>query len=132
MSVGLTGLAHVGIRVHDLDRSRAFYEQLGFEFVLGPIGPEPVAILTHPSGLEVNLILNAGEADAPNILMDVNEKHAGYTHMALAVESLEAAQKAVAAAGIRVSGEPVTFPGGAQAFFIRDPDGNVIELHQPV
>ena len=42
----ITGIAHVGIRVHDLDRSRAFYELLGFEFVVGPVGPEPVAILT--------------------------------------------------------------------------------------
>ena len=47
----ITGIAHVGIRVHDLDRARAFYERLGFEFVVGPVGPEPVAILSHPSGL---------------------------------------------------------------------------------
>ena len=52
----ITGMAHVGIRVHDLARSRAFYEKLGFAFVVGPIGPEPVAILRHPTGVEINLI----------------------------------------------------------------------------
>ncbi len=49
----ITGIAHVGIRVHDLGRARAFYQRLGFEFVIGPVGPEPVAILIHPSGVEV-------------------------------------------------------------------------------
>ena len=44
----IKGLAHVGVRVHDLARSRAFYERLGFRLVAGPIGPEPVAILVHP------------------------------------------------------------------------------------
>ena len=39
----ITGIAHIGIRVHDLARSRSFYEQLGFHFVVGPVGPEPVA-----------------------------------------------------------------------------------------
>ena len=41
---------HVGIRVTDLDKARNFYAQLGFEFLVGPIGPEPVAIMEHPSG----------------------------------------------------------------------------------
>ena len=58
----ITGIAHIGIRVHDLARSRSFYEQLGFHFVVGPVGPEPVAILTHPSGITINFILIAAEA----------------------------------------------------------------------
>jgi lactoylglutathione lyase len=76
----ITGIAHIGIRVHDLARSRSFYELLGFQFVTGPVGPEPVAILAHPSGITINFILNAAEAAAPNVLMDVAEKHPGYTH----------------------------------------------------
>jgi len=54
-----------------LARSRAFYSKLGFEFVVGPVGPEPVAIMKHPAGVEVNFILNANVAEAPNVLMDV-------------------------------------------------------------
>jgi len=64
----VTGIAHLGIRVHDLDRARAFYELLGYTFVAGPVGPEPVAILSHPQAPEINLILNANTAEAPNIL----------------------------------------------------------------
>ena len=84
----ITGIAHVGIRVHTLDRARAFYEVLGFNFVIGPIGPEPVAIMSHPSGIEINFILNAADTSTQNVLMDVNEKHTGYTHIALSVKNV--------------------------------------------
>ena len=96
-----------------------------------PVGPEPVAILSHPSGVEINLILNATKPATDNVLMDIDEKHAGYTHVALAVRDLAATQAALDAAGIAITEGPVTFPGGARALFVRDPDRNVIELHQP-
>lgn len=130
MAVDLTGVAHIGIRVFDLDRARAFYKKLGFEFVAGPIGPEPVAILSHPGGVEINLILNGSEDGGPNILMDVDAKHAGYTHVALSVDDLDAAMAALDAGGIAPSDGPVNFPTGSRAIFLRDPDGNVIELNQ--
>jgi len=128
--IHIVGLAHIGIRVHDLDRSVRFYELLGFTKTAGPIGPEPVAILDHPSGVEVNLILNATQASEPNILMDVPEKHPGITHFALLCPDIGAAQQRLEAAGIALSGGPVRFGPGAQAIFVRDPDRNVIELHQ--
>jgi lactoylglutathione lyase len=122
----IAGIAHVGIRVHDLARSRAFYERLGFDFVVGPIGPEPVAILRHPSGVEINLILNAPSASAPNVLMDVAEKHPGYTHVALAIADAEAMRGALERAGIPISGTRGDRP--LAAVFVRDPDRNVIEF----
>lgn len=130
MPVTILGLAHVGIRVHDLARSVAFYELLGFTKTVGPIGPEPVAILDHPSGVEINLVLNAPDPAAPNILMDVPDKHPGFTHIALLVPDLEAARATLEAAGISLSGGPVQFTPTARGFFVRDPDRNVIELHQ--
>jgi len=126
----ITGLAHIGIRVHDLERSVRFYELLGFTKTAGPIGPEPVAILDHPSGVEINLILNASDASAPNVLMDGVAKHAGITHIALLCPDLEAAQAGLAAAGIALSGGPIQFGPKARGIFVRDPDRNVIELHQ--
>ena len=130
MTIPIAGLAHIGIRVHDLARSLAFYELLGFTKTLGPVGPEPVAILEHPSGIEVNLVLNAPAIDAPNVLMDVPEKHPGITHFALLCPDLASARAALEAAGIALSGGPVRFASGAHAIFVRDPDRNVIELHQ--
>jgi len=129
-TIRLLGWAHVGIRVHDLERSQRFYERLGFRRTAGPIGPEPVAILEHPSGVEINLVLNAPQASEPNILMDVPAKHPGITHIALLCPDILAARDTLAAAGIGLSGGPVQFYPGAQGIFVRDPDGNVVELHQ--
>lgn len=127
----VTGWSHVGIRVHDLERARAFYELLGFELVMGPVGPEPVAILQHPMGIEINLVLNAARAHANNVLMDVKEKHPGITHLALAVRDVEAMERHLTSAGWVITEGPVTFPNGARSIFVRDPDRNVIELCQP-
>lgn len=127
----LTGIAHVGIRVASFERARDFYALFGFELTGGPYPPEPVAILKHPAGIELNLIINAKPLEQPhNVLMDAPEKHAGYTHVALACHDLEAARAALARAGIPLSGGPVTFPDGHVAIFVRDPDSNVLELNQ--
>ena len=107
-----------------------FYEVLGFTKTAGPIGPEPVAILMHPCGVELNLVLNAPAASEPNILMDVPDKHAGMTHVALLTPNLDEAQRALDAAGIPLSGGPIQFFPGARGLFIRDPDRNVIEIHE--
>ena len=126
----IDGINHVGLRVRDLDTSRAFYEKLGFVFLFGPVGPEPVAVIEHPSGVNLNLILNASDDAAPdNVLMDVPAKHTGYTHVALEITDAEAVERQLEARGIEIT-ERVEF-GGARFFFVRDPDGNVIEFHRP-
>ena len=57
---------------------------------MGPVGPEPVVVMTHASGAVINLILNAAPEAQTNVLMDVPVKHPGYTHMALAVKDVAA------------------------------------------
>jgi len=126
----IIGINHIGIRVASLDSARAFYEQLGFIFIIGPIGPEPVAIMEHPSGVNINLILNADAGAEENILMDVAEKYPGYTHIALDVDDIKSAQDSIAQMGIPVTEGPITLPDGGVMFFIRDQDNNVIEFHQ--
>jgi lactoylglutathione lyase len=128
--IPISGLAHIGIRVHELERAVRFYQLLGFTKTAGPLGPEPVALLNHPSGVELNLILNAPSASAPNVLMDLAEKHPGITHVALLCPDILAAKSRLEAAGIPLSGGPVRFSADARAIFVRDPDRNVIELHQ--
>ena len=126
----ITGINHVGIRVTDLEKARQFYEQLGFVFITGPIGPEPVAIMKHPSGVTINFILNADSRVTENILMDVPERHPGYTHMALDVNDIEAIEEALKKLGIKITEGPITLPDGGVMLFIRDQDRNVIEFHQ--
>src|SRR5262245_57171887 len=128
--ITITRLEHIGIRVHDLERSVRFYGLLGFVKTAGPVGPEPVAILEHPAGIELNLVLNAPRAEEPNVLMDVPDKHAGITHIALGCHDITAAKAVLEAAGIALSGGPVQFGPGRRGIFIRDPDRNVIELHE--
>lgn len=128
----ITGINHVGIRVSNLDAARNFYEQLGFEFIVGPVGPEPVAVLRHPSGVVINFILNATGEHKKNILMDVPDKYPGYTHIALEVNDLVAVEQSLSAMGITITEGPVEFGSGmGSSLFIRDQDSNVIEFHQP-
>jgi lactoylglutathione lyase len=126
----ISRINHIGLRVRSMEVSRNFYEKLGFEFIAGPVGPEPVAIVEHPSGVNINLILNVSE-DAPrkNVLMEEAIKHSGYTHVALEISDYDSAEQKIKAMDITITGR-VEFEG-ARFFFIRDPDGNVIEFHQP-
>lgn len=126
----ITGINHVGIRVLDLEVARKFYQQLGFEFIVGPVGPEPVAIMEHPCGININFILNADAGITQNVLMDVPEKYPGYTHIALTVSNIDTALDSINKLGIRITEGPITLPDGGVMFFIRDPDKNVIEFHQ--
>ena len=129
--IQITKINHVGLRVRKLETSRAFYEQLGFKFIIGPIGPEPVAIMEHPSGVNLNFILNASDnASEGNILMDVPERHTGYTHIALEITDREAVLQQLQELNIPIT-ETVELEDGTYFFFIRDPDGNVIEFHHP-
>jgi len=126
----ITRINHVGLRVRDLARARAFYEKLGFEFLGGPIGPEPVAIVEHPSGVNINFILNASsDASSTNVLMDETAKHTGFTHIALEITDVEGVKRQLDSHDIVIT-ESVEFEG-AMFFFVRDPDGNVIEFHKP-
>ena len=126
----ITRINHVGLRVRDLDISRDFYQKLGFKFIAGPVGPEPAAIVEHPSGVNINFILNASD-DAPrdNILMKKDIKYPGYTHVALEITDADSVLQKMKKLKIAVT-EEVEFKG-AKFFFIRDPDDNVIEFHQP-
>ena len=126
----IAGINHVGLRVRDLKVSREFYENLGFNFIVGPVGPEPVAIVEHPCGVNFNLILNGSEeAPSTNILMEGEIKYPGYTHIALEVTDAKSIATKISELGITIT-EEVEFKG-AKFFFIRDPDNNVIEFHEP-
>ena len=126
----ITGINHVGLRVRSLEKARAFYEQLGFEFIVGPVGPEPVAVVEHPSGVNINFILNASaDASPTNLLMDAGVKHTGFTHIALEITDVAPVKEQLGSLGIEIT-ETVEFDG-ATFFFVRDPDGNVIEFHKP-
>lgn len=120
---------HVGIRVRKRDRAVAFYEKLGFELKAEGIFERghPV-VMQHPCGVAINVLGPANVEDGPNVLMDVADKHAGFTHVALRISSLAETEKFLDENGIAIT-ERLDF-GDLHAVFIRDPDGNVIELDE--
>ncbi len=123
----IKAINHVGIRVGEKERSVDFYTNLGFE-VLSDAGfadGHPI-IMKHSSGVVLNLLGPATTSKGTNILMDVEEKHPGITHIALTVSSIEATKAFMEENGIAITGS-FSF-GNMSAVFIRDPDRNVIEL----
>ncbi|MFV1992359.1 MAG: VOC family protein, partial [Acidiferrobacterales bacterium] len=76
------------------------------------------------------LILNANSGMSENILMDIPEKHPGYTHVALDVSDIESIEATLKRLGITITEGPITLPNGGCMIFIRDQDNNVIEFHK--
>ena len=119
---------HLGIRVADKARSLTFYAQLGFELV-HESDFDAVVIIKNRVGVELNLIVNGVDrTGGKNILMDVPEKHPGYTHVAFRVTDMNSTIRALKNAETVITQGPVTFGDGHVSVFIRDPDRNVIEL----
>jgi lactoylglutathione lyase len=117
---------HTCYRIGDIDRSVAFYEQLGFaEAHRMDIGDEAVnvfmALPGEPPVLE--LTYNHG--------VDSYDLGTGYNHIALLVEDLDGTLAALAESGISPEKPPYR-PGGrstgSRIAFVRDPDGYRIEL----
>jgi lactoylglutathione lyase len=127
VSFEISKIDHVGIRVVDAARAEAFYAKLGFAVTMRHEAAN-VVILRNPQGVEINLIVNADPAlDGSNVLQDIPEKHAGYTHVALRVGSIDQAMEALGAMDIALSDGPVKLGDGVSVF-VRDPDRNVLEL----
>jgi len=128
---------HVGLSVPDLDRAQRFYEEgLGMKEQSRFEIPGPGirgAILATDGGACIELLERAGSkraatfADPPEAILSE-----GYGHWALGVDDIDAACERLVAAGAQVVWEPRDAPQpGARMAFLRDPDGNLIELIRP-
>ena len=120
---------HVGIRITDKERAIKFYETLGFKIEV-EVDFDAVIIMKNANGVEINLIVNGVDLNqGKNILMDVPEKHTGFTHIALRVGSIVETLKTLELNNISISQGPVSFGrDGHVSVFLRDPDRNTIEL----
>ena len=127
--LGIQKIDHIGIRVKEKKRATDFYGALGFELIVdtGFEQGHPI-MMRHPSGIVLNLLGPSTEAKDENVLMDIDRKHAGYTHMALKIDSLAELEAFLTQKNIEITGR-FTFKD-MNAIFIRDPDRNVIEFDE--
>jgi glyoxylase I family protein len=117
MGLPVTHIDHCSVIVTDVAASRHFYgELLGLREVPAPKSFDFVALWYDLGGTYLHLLLKP-ERDT------VSPRH-----FCLHVSDIAAARAHVTARGIRID-ETVKIPG-AERFFIRDPDGNRIEVLQ--
>ena len=119
------GIGHVHLKVADLDRALAFYQDvLGFNLVQRL--PDNSAAFLAAGGYHHHIALNTwlsrGGTPAP-------QRHSGLYHLAVRYpdrRALAVALKRVLDAGIRLHG--VADHGVSESIYLADPDGNGVEL----
>lgn len=113
---------HVGIRVRNIDISKAFYtEVLGGELVEEVHSPDTQLAFIRCGGTTLELIRKPVYDFVPNGVVQ---------HIAFTVENLDAEVARLQRAGVQfLSAGPIPFRGGFIIFFI-GPDGERLELCQ--
>ena len=131
----LQGLQHLGLPVTDLERSKAFYMQLGFtEAMRMDIQPQTevirVAMMEH-----TNFIIELYELGLEERGEIATRSDGHIDHVALNVLDIDQAYAEIKAAGIEILEEdaPVYLPfwkNGVKYFTVRGPDGEKVEFNQ--
>lgn len=141
--------SHVGISVSDLDRAIAFYRdafemqtvaQISFdentengryERILGLKGARGRAVLLRVGSMQVELFEFSHpmpkRADPSRPVSD----H-GISHFCIEVSDIEAHCKRLQDAGATFHCSPLVFFERSKATYVRDPEGNVIELYEKI
>ena len=123
-----TFFLHTMVRITDPDRSRAFYEALGFAF------ERDMDIVRNGEKEATNYFFSLGDADS---VLELTYNHdgrayelgTGYGHMAIGVDDLEGTLARLGEQGIEPERPPYQVrEGGNYLCFVRDPDGYRIEL----
>ncbi len=131
-NAGITGLAHIGIFTQDVDKAKAFYQDvLGFaltneEALVGDKGTTRLAFLEAGSCI-VELIQPADPSS-------VADRPAGRVdHVAMAVKGIDEVAERLKTKGIAFDTEEpssLKILGGAKNIFFQGPDGERLELFE--
>ena len=124
----MASFLHTMVRVTDPEKSRAFYEALGFRF------ERDMDIVRNGELEATNYFFGIGDQDA---VLELTYNHdgrtyelgTGYGHIALAVDDLDQTLAELGQQGIEPEREPYRVrEGGSRICFAKDPDGYRIEL----
>ena len=116
------------VRITDPERSRSFYEALGFEF------ERDMDIVRNGELEATNYFFSIGDSKS---VLELTYNHdgrtyelgTGYGHIALAVDDMAATLAELGEQGIEPEREPYRLrEGGSLICFVRDPDDYRIEL----
>ena len=119
---------HTMVRITDPDRSRAFYEALGFTF------ERDMDIVRNGEKEATNYFFSLGDAQS---VLELTYNHdgrtydlgTGYGHIAVGVDDLDGTLARLGEQGIDPERPPYQVSeGGSFLCFVRDPDGYRIEL----
>ncbi|NJN50770.1 MAG: hypothetical protein HC809_02290 [Gammaproteobacteria bacterium] len=144
----VSGMIHVNINCSNFERSRAFYETLGFRVVwqVPETNTKEVAAAVGMPPYKVNGALMALEGSEHPVVIDLLEwqsprdeappyphlYHLGLARLALATTDMDADLATLAEMGVELIGAParVVVNGVAGGRFVcfKDPDGTVLEL----
>jgi lactoylglutathione lyase len=120
-------ILHTCLNVADADRTADWYvDELGFErsweFTTAD-GDTRNVYVADGNGVEFQLADAAGEAPSAD-----GDR---YDHVAVGVDDVDAAFEAIDHHGVREA--PTDHPeAGARVAFVKDPDGHVVELIEPL
>lgn len=131
----LQGLQHLGLPVTSLERSKAFYAQLGFTEVMRmDIQPksDTVRVAMMEQGNFTIELYELGLEERGEI---ATRSDGHIDHVALNVLDIEQAYAEIKAAGIEIleDNAPVYLPfwkNGVRYFTVRGPDGEKVEFNQ--
>jgi lactoylglutathione lyase len=119
---------HTMYRITDPEKSRSFYEALGFEF------SRDMDIVRDGAVEATNYFFSMGDNES---VLELTFNHDGrtydlgdaYGHIAIAVDDLDETLSRLQEQGIEPEREPYRVrEGGSRLCFVRDPDGYRIEL----
>jgi lactoylglutathione lyase len=124
----MTRYLHTMYRITDPERSRAFYEALGYEF-------RRELPIVRDGALEATNYFFGVPGQEEELELTLNhdgrtyDLGTGYGHIALAVDDLDAALAGLKEQGIEPEREPYRVrEGGSRLCFVRDPDQYRVEL----
>lgn len=143
--MAINGIHHVAVSTQDMERSLAFYQKLlGAQICFDggwPQGTELADTVTRLKDSSCRqVMLRIG-----NAYLEIFQYHSptpnpvdparlvcdhGWTHLCLDVTDVDSEYQRLLAAGVETHSEPQWVADGVKTLYVRDPDGNVLEMQE--